>query len=205
MSSLSSSLWIAAGALQATEGALDVTSNNIANASTPGYSREQAVMTEQGAIQEGNLTYGQGVSLQQIQSIRDQVLSFQIALETQQQGSTQAQSSALQQVQGLFSSSTQGIGADFSAFFNSVSQLSTNPTSVPNRQAVLNAAQTLSGDFNQAATNLDSITSGLNQTVTQTVTQINGLTQQIAQLNGQVGTLRNEGKIPACCWIRKIN
>jgi flagellar hook-associated protein 1 FlgK len=196
MSSLSSSLWIAAGALQATEGALDVTSNNIANASTPGYSREQAVMTEQGAIQEGNLTYGQGVNLQQIQSIRDQVLSFQIALETQQQGSTQAQSSALQQVQGLFSSSTQGIGADFSAFFSSVSQLSTNPTSVPNRQAVLNAAQTLSGDFNQAAANLDSITSGLNQTVTQTVTQINGLTQQIAQLNGQVGTLQNEGKDP---------
>ena len=70
MSSLSASLWIAEQALQATQGALDVTANNIANASTPGYSREQAVLTEE--VSNG---HGGGVDLQQIQSIRDQVLS----------------------------------------------------------------------------------------------------------------------------------
>ncbi len=46
MSSLSTSLWIAEQALQATQGALDVTTNNIANASTPGYSRERRILTE---------------------------------------------------------------------------------------------------------------------------------------------------------------
>ena len=191
MSSLSASLWIADQALQATQGALDVTANNIANASTPGYSREQAVLTED--VSNG---HGSGVDLQQIQSIRDQVLSLRIAEETGHQSSSQAQSNALQQVQGLFSTSTQGIGADFSAFFNSLSQLSTNPTNVPERQAALNASQSLAGDFNQAASTLNTITSGLNQTVTQTVTQINSLTQQIAQLNGQVGILQKEGKDP---------
>ncbi len=191
MSSLSASLWIADQALQATQGALDVTANNIANASTPGYSREQAVLTED--VSNG---HGSGVDLQQIQSIRDQVLSLRIAEETGHQSSSQAQSNALQQVQGLFSSSTQGIGADFSAFFNSLSQLSTNPTNVPERQSALNAAQSLAGDFNQAASTLNTITSGLNQTVAQTVTQINSLTQQIAQLNGQVGILQKEGKDP---------
>ena len=191
MSSLSASLWIADQALQATQGALDVTANNIANASTPGYSREQAVLTED--VSNG---HGSGVDLQQIQSIRDQVLSLRIAEETGHQSSSQAQSNALQQVQGLFSSSTQGIGADFSAFFNSLSQLSTNPTNIPERQAALNAAQSLASDFNQAASTLNTITSGLNQTVTQTVTQINSLTQQIAQLNGQVGILQKEGQDP---------
>jgi flagellar hook-associated protein 1 len=194
MSNLTTSLWLAESALQATQGALEVTTNNIANASTPGYSREQAVLTERTPFEQGGIVYGNGADLQQIRSIRDQVLSFRIAEETQQQSSSQAQYNALQQVQGLFSSSTQGIGADFSTFFNSLSQLSTDPANVPNRQAVLAAANNIAGDFNQAAASLDSINSGLNQNVSQTVSQINSLTQQIAQLNGQVGNLQGHGE-----------
>lgn len=196
MSSLSASLWIAEQALQANQGALDVTTNNIANSSTPGYSREEAVLTETPPFSDGSISYGTGVQLQQIQSIRDQVLTLQIAQETSQQGSSQAQANALQQVQSLFSSSTQGIGADFSTFFNSLNQLSTDPTNISDRQAVLNAAQNVASDFNQAATNLNSITSGLNQNVTQDVSQINTLTGQIAQLNGQVAVLEKEGQDP---------
>jgi flagellar hook-associated protein 1 FlgK len=196
MSSLSASLWIAEQALQANQGALDVTTNNIANASTPGYSREVADLTEYAPQEEGGISYGTGVELQQIQSIRDQVLSLQIAQETAQQNSAQTQSNALQQVQGQFSSSTVGIGADLSTFFSSLGQLSTSPDSIPDRQAVLNAAQNVASDFNEAAANLNSVSSGLNQSVSQSVSQINNLTQQIAQLNGQVAVLQKEGKDP---------
>ncbi|MGA9527461.1 MAG: flagellar hook-associated protein FlgK [Terriglobales bacterium] len=196
MSSLSSSMWIAEQALQADQGALDVTTNNIANASTPGYSREVADLTEETPYQENGISYGSGVELQQIQSIRDEVLSLQIAEETAHQSSSQAQSGALQQVQGQFSSSTEGIGADLSAFFGSLSQLSTSPDNIPDRQAVLNAAQNVASDFNQAGASLNSISSGLNQTVSQSVSQINTLTQQIAQLNGQVAVLQKEGQDP---------
>ncbi|HTR27099.1 MAG TPA: flagellar hook-associated protein FlgK [Terriglobales bacterium] len=194
MSSLSGSLWIAERALQADQGALNVTTNNIANANTPGYSREIAILSETSPIERSGLVYGTGVDLQQIQSVRDQILSLRIAQETSQQGSSQAQANALGQVEALFGSSTQGIGADFSAFFNSLSQLSTNPSSIPDRQSVLNAAQNLASDFNHAAANLNTITTGLNQTMTQTVTQINTLSQQIAQLNGQVADLQRQGK-----------
>ncbi|MFZ0479802.1 MAG: flagellar hook-associated protein FlgK [Terriglobales bacterium] len=196
MSSLSASLWIAEQALQADQGALDVTTNNISNASTPGYSREVADLTEEAPQEEGGISYGNGVELQQIQSIRDQVLSLQIAEETAQQSSAQSQSTALQQVQGEFSSSTTGIGADLSAFFSSLSQLSTSPNSIPDRQAVLNAAQDVASDFNQASANLTSVSSGLNQSVSQSVSQINTLTAQIAQLNGQVAVMQKEGQDP---------
>ena len=106
------------------------------------------------------------------QSVRDQVLEIQIADQNQQQSSAQTQYNALQQVQGLFSNPTQGIGADFTNFFNSISALSTNPASVPDRQAVLTAAQNLAGDFNSTESNLDTIQSGLNQTVNWVVSQI---------------------------------
>ncbi len=196
MGSLTNSLWIASQALGADQGALDATSNNIANQNTPGYSRELAIFSEAAPTVEHGVTFGNGVVLEQIQSVRDQVLQIQISDQNQQQGSAQAQYSSLQQIQTLFSNPAQGIGADFSAFFNSISQLSTNPASMPNRQAVLSSAQQLASDFNSTEQNLDSIQSGVNQTIQQNVTQINTLTSQIAQLNVQVGAMQKLGQDP---------
>jgi flagellar hook-associated protein 1 len=196
MGSLSSAMWSAAQALDVDQAAVDVSSNNIANVNTPGYTREVPVLSEAPPILDGSISYGSGVELQQIQSIRDQVLEIQIAQETQQQSSAQAQSNALQQVQTLFSSPTEGIGADFTNFFNSISQLSTDPSNIPDRQAVLTAAQNLASDFNQTESSLYSTQSSLNQTVSQTVGQINTLTQQIAQLNTQVGQMQQTGQDP---------
>jgi len=196
MGSLSSLMWMASQALGADQGALDATANNIANQNTPGYSREIPVLNEADPTVEGNITYGNGVTLQQIQSVRDQVLQLQISEQNAQQGSAQAQYNALQQVQTLFSDPTQGIGADFTAFFNSISQLSTDPSNMSDRQAVLSAAQNLAGDFHSTEQNLDSIQSGLNQSVGQDVTQINSLTQQIAKLNVQVGEMQKLGQDP---------
>jgi flagellar hook-associated protein 1 FlgK len=196
MGSLSSSMWIAAQALDVDQGALDATSNNIANQNTPGYSREVPVLTEGAPTEEGNVTYGGGVVLQQIQSVTDQLLQIQISDQNQQQSSAQTQYNTMQQVQQLFSDPTSGIGGDFTSFFNSLSQLSTDPTSIPDRQAVLTAAQNLATSFNSTEQSLDSIQSGLNQSVSQNVTQINSLTAQIAQINGQVGQMQQLGEDP---------
>ena len=196
MGSLTSSLWIAAQALDVNQGALDATTNNIANANTPGYSREVVDLSEQTPVEIGNITYGTGVSLDKIQSVRDQVLSLQIAEQTSQQSGAQTQVNALQQVQSLFSSPTQGIGENLSAFFNSISQLSTNPTDQAQRSSVMTAAQNLATSFNQTAQSLETIQSNLNQSVSQTVDQINALTKQIAQVNAQVGQMQQLGKDP---------
>jgi len=196
MGSLMASMWIAAQALDVNQGALDATSNNIANANTPGYSREVVDLSEQTPVVLGNITYGAGVTLQQIQSIRDQVLTLQIAQQTSQQSNSQTQLNALQQVQALFSDPTEGIGANLSAFFSSISQLSTNPTDGAQRQAVITAAQNLASSFNQTSQNLTSIQQNLNQSVSSTVNQINSLTQQIAQINAQVGQMQQLGQDP---------
>src|SRR5271167_1151535 len=113
MGSLSSLLFMASNALGADQGAMDATANNIANQNTPGYSREIPILNEADPTVEGNVTYGNGVTLQQIQSVRDQVLQLQISDQNQQQGSAQAQYNSLQQIQGLFSDPTQGMSADF--------------------------------------------------------------------------------------------
>jgi flagellar hook-associated protein 1 FlgK len=196
MPGLNTSLSIAVQALAAEQGALNVTTNNIANVNTPGYSRQRPVLNEAPTFQESGVTFGGGVTLDQFQSVRDQLLQLRIYEETQQQGNSQTQLNSLNQIEGTFSDPTQGVGGALSTLFTSLSQLSTNPTNASARRQVLTAANNLANSFHQAVTSLGTISSGLDQSVPQTVDQINRLTSQIATLNGQVAQMRGLGQDP---------
>ena len=88
-SGLTGSMLIAVHALMVQESALSATSNNIANANTPGYSRQVPVLSEAAPVQEAGISYGQGVNLDQITSVRDRLLELRINDETQRQGDAQ--------------------------------------------------------------------------------------------------------------------
>jgi len=194
MSSLNASLYTALSGLNAEQGALAVTTNNVANVNTPGYSRQQAVLVTNEPVEQDPLTLGTGVTLQDIESIRDPILESQIQQQTQSQGQYSRLSSALQQTQVNFTTSTGDIGTAISNFFDSVNQLSANPNDLSVRQGVLTAAGNLATSFNTAANNLTQQQSSLDLSAVQQVVQINQLTQQIAQLNGQVSNLQNVGE-----------
>src|SRR5579875_442517 len=176
MGTLTGSLNIALSALMADQAAVEVTSNNIANANTPGYSRQRPVFVEQPSVTFGNLQFGLGTELQSIQRVTDPILELQIDHETQNQSQLNAFIGAMNQVNALFNE-TQGAGLQsaITQFFNSFQELSTNPTSTVMRQAVLNAGQNLSIAFNQASNTLTQIKSSLDQSVNQVVGQINDL------------------------------
>jgi flagellar hook-associated protein 1 FlgK len=181
---------MAVQALAADTGALQATNNNIANANTPGYSRQLVILQESTPTDEGNLSMGNGVVLEGYQSVRDELVQTQIQQETQAQSGANAQLSSLQQIQPIFTTSAQDIGTQMSALFSSLSSLSTNPTSSSLRQGVVTAGQNLASAFNTAANSLTSQQSGLNTQVTQDVSQINQLTKQIAALNPQIAQLK---------------
>ena len=139
----------------------------------------------------GALTFGTGVTLQNLESLRDPILQLRIQQETQQQGQLNTSVSALQQTQVLFSSSSSDLGAQILNFFDSLDQLSADPTNISLRQAVLTAAGNVANTFHNTADSLIRQRSSLDLSVTQTVTQVNTLTSQIAKLNGQITSLQN--------------
>lgn len=190
MSSLFGILSIATGALGAEQGALDATSNNVANANTPGYARLQPDLVQSDPIVVGSLTYGTGVSLEKLQSLRDPILQLRIDEETQQQGQLNAFVTAMQQAQVQFTTSSSDIGTEIANFFSSLNQLSTDPANLSLRQGVLTAAQDMATAFNNTASNLNQQQSNLDLQVSQDVSQVNVLTSQIAGLNNQISQLQ---------------
>jgi flagellar hook-associated protein 1 FlgK len=175
-------------------GALQGTNNNIANANTPGYTREVPIFQEAAPTNEGNFSVGNGVVLEGYQSQRDDLVHAQIQQETQAQSGANAQLSSLQQIQPTFATSTEDVGTQMSALFASLSGLSTNPDSSSLREGVLTAGQNLATAFNTTSRALTTEQTGLNTQLTQDVNKINQLTQQIAALSPQLAALKSSGQ-----------
>lgn len=192
MGTINSAFNIAKQALEADQAALNVTSNNVANASTTGYTRESPVWEENTTVKVGSLTYGEGSSVSSVQSQRDLVLQQRLDQQQQLESASSARYTALQSVQALFSitssssTSSGDIGTDLTSFFDSFSSLETNPSDQSTREEVLSAANSLASDVSSTAKSLQNQQSGLDQSVSSVVSQVNALTSSIAQLNQQI-------------------
>ena len=186
---------IAVGAMLADQAALDTTSNNIANANTPGYSRQTVNFDETPPVEYGGQLFGTGVEIGQITSQRNNVLQMSLDQATQQQSKYDSYLTSMQQAQTLFNeTSGTGLQSSITAFFNSLQQLSTDPSNTSLRQAVLSAAQNMAQDFNSTSSSLTSLQQNVDQSVPQAVSQINSLTSQIAQLNSEVSAAESTGQ-----------
>jgi flagellar hook-associated protein 1 FlgK len=137
---------------------------------------------------------GGGVSLNGLQSVRDELLNLQIQQQTSSQSSVDTQSTSLQQVQTYFTSTGGDIASALSSFSSSLAELSANSSDAAVQQTVLSSGQNLANAFNSTANGLTSVQSAANTQVTQTIAQINTLTTQIAQLNGQLWQLQASGQ-----------
>jgi flagellar hook-associated protein 1 FlgK len=194
MSGLNASLATALSGLIVEQGAIQATTNNVSNVNTPGYSRQEPVLVASDPVVVAPLTFGTGVTLQSVDSIRDPILESRIQQEMQTQGQYSSLAQALQQTQTSFTTNTGDVGTAISSFFDSVNQLSTNPADLSLRQGVLTAAGNLATSFNTTANNLSQQRTSLDLNVVQTVGQINQYSQQIAQLNGLISNLQNVGE-----------
>ncbi len=192
--SLTASLSTATQALFAQELELQVTNNNIANVNTAGYTREVVNLSEADPTQSGNISIGNGVNVEGIQSVRDELLTGRIQQQTSQESSANAQVNALNEIQTLFPSNGSSVAGSLSSFFTSLTALSTDPANAADRQTVLSSAQTLVQQFNSVASGLSAASTTLDTTVGTDVAQINNLATQAASLNQEVVQQKASGQ-----------
>ena len=112
-------------ALQAQQAALDVVSDKIANASTPGYTRQTVVLGEGSTVpsfeagSNGFTTVGGGVSVEQVKRMQDEFVNSQVNIANGQSSSAAAVSNTLSQVDSIFNEpTTSGIQSQLDSFFS---------------------------------------------------------------------------------------
>jgi flagellar hook-associated protein 1 FlgK len=193
MGTISSALSIISEALDADQEALNIVSNNVANASTTGYTEETSNWEENSSVTINGVSVGQGVTNTGATSVRDKVLNERRDQQQQLASASSTRLTALDSVQSLFtvasSTTTTGdIGNDITSFYNTFSKLEATPTNTSDREAVLSAAKTLAADISGAASSLESQKSSQDESASGVTSQVNALTKSIAQLNQQIMT-----------------
>ncbi len=196
-------LQIGSSALSANQTALDVTSNNISNMNTAGYSRQQVNLTEGtpytlpgiGSPMLGQL--GTGVDLTSVTRIRNQYIDQNIWSSTSDQSAQNTLTTELTQAQNAFGEpSTSGLSAQLNNFFNAFSTLSANPQDMGLRTTLLDTAQSLTSQFHSVSNALTSLGPQINQQIGAKLGQVNQLASQIATLNGQIEQSLASGQTP---------
>jgi flagellar hook-associated protein 1 FlgK len=182
-------------ALNAAQQALTVTAHNVANVNTPGYSRQEAVLTERSPINGGPGQVGTGVQVTEIRRIVDSFINRELTSSHETLGQLAISRDQLFQIQNIFGDSNdQGIGAQLSEFFNSLQDVAATPSEVTSRAVLLAKSALLTNTITQAAGELSSRRSSVNDQVKQTITEINSLAARVAELNNKIAPVEISGQ-----------
>ncbi|MDX1824437.1 MAG: flagellar hook-associated protein FlgK [Thiohalomonadales bacterium] len=187
MSGISEIMSLAGQALLTQQQAISVTSHNIANVNTPGYSRQELVMTTNTPQDSSIGPMGTGVSAESIQRIYDRFLNVQIENESQGLGRWDAQKDAVELVEMIFNETDgSGLSLAMSKFWNAWQSLASNPGGTTERQILVTASQVLATTFNQLNADLAQTQQDLDLAIEGTVADVNRLSQQLADLNNKI-------------------
>jgi flagellar hook-associated protein 1 FlgK len=212
MLTLSSALDMASRSMQAQMTGVNVAGQNLANVNTTGYTRQTVDIKTSVDLTTTIGTQGTGAEVVAIQQAVNQLLNSQIQSQQSSSGYWTSQQSALQSAETSLNEYLNGTGATSSAagntttdtglsgqlssLFNAFQAVATSPTSVPARQALVSAAQTLANTFNQVNGQLNNTKSSLNTSLTQNVSDANTLLSGIATLNKQIVAAQLSGGTP---------
>jgi flagellar hook-associated protein 1 FlgK len=189
---------ISVSALQAFQAAINVTSNNVANASTPGYDKESAVLTEAIPQSNGVASVGSGVVVSGITRAYSQAAANQLNTSQSSLGQLNALQSYSTQIDNLFGTTAAGLSTALQSFYSAWSNVADDPTSTASRQALLGAAQGITSSLQNSSSQLNALNTDVNSRITADVTQINSIAKSISTLNTQiaVGTAQDGGQPP---------
>ncbi|HBT48396.1 MAG TPA: flagellar hook-associated protein FlgK [Caldanaerobacter subterraneus] len=195
-------LEIAKTGLFVSQKALEVTGHNIANANTPGYTRQVVDMasiappTTFGMYDQWGKAIGEGVKIVDIRQIRDQFLDNQYRRENKFLGEWETKAEVLSAIENIFNEpSSSGITAVLNDFFNSLQELSKNPESLTVRAEVRERAIALADTFNTVYQHLYDKLNELNSTIQSRIAEINSYAERISRLNGEIYRFELSGQV----------
>ncbi|MGB7326544.1 MAG: flagellar hook-associated protein FlgK [Rubripirellula sp.] len=183
-----------AGALNAAQIGLQVVGNNIANANTPGYIRQNLEQVASVGVREGGLIKGTGVRPTGIVQVIDQQLTERMFNAKTDLAGSEALDKAYGQLEELTNDlNNEGLNQQFTLFNNALHELSTQPNDGSLRDFVILQADTLAANINQSRDMAIARRELWNGDLDQISNDINRLTESIANLNLEIATIEGGG------------
>jgi flagellar hook-associated protein 1 FlgK len=182
--SLFGSIQLANNTLRANQIGLQVTGQNIANANTPGYIREEAVFSAAPTQRLGRVLLGLGVEVEAVIQKVDHYLEQRLRNATSDRSAADIEEQTLLELESIFGElEDTDTSSSLSDFFASIADLSEEPDSLALRRMAVLRGQTLTGDINRLSKQAFEARSALNDRVKNAADDINRLLERIRVLN----------------------
>ncbi len=173
---------------------LDTIGHNLANATTPGYSRQAVDLGAGKPLFSSGVLVGTGVDARSVRRTVDALLQRRLVAQTSVRGLLQARFTGLSEIEALFREpEDSSLGARLDSFFGSVSSLSTNPGDSILRTGMVSSAAQLAGQFGELTSSLSSIRRDTVREVYGRVEEVNDLGREISSLNREISSIQSTG------------
>lgn len=188
----------ATSGLQAYQRALSTAGHNIANANTPGYSRQRVELTTRPPQLSGTGYIGSGVQVDSVRRVYDQFLTDRVRTSTSSVGDLQTFAQFSGRVADLLGDADAGLNGSLEDFFNAAQGVANDPASIPARQLMLSEAESLTTRFQYLDAQLSAMRKEVNDQLGTVTGEINSLSRAIADINRDivVATGRSSGQPP---------
>lgn len=189
-------LTLGARAMFANQAALQTIGQNIANANTPGYSRQSVVLTTSPGQYTGAGFFGQGVDVQTVVRSHNDFLTKEAATTKATASADSTRADQLSRLEKVFATGTDGLGYAAGQFLNSLVDVASRPSDPSARQVALGRANEMAVRFANAGQQVADMQAGVVSDLKADVNVVNQLAQQIANLNDQIAKTRGSGHTP---------
>ncbi len=192
----SSLMGIGAKAMFANFAALQTIGNNIANANTAGYSRQEVQLETAAGQYTGAGFFGQGVNITSVTRSYDAFLTTQAATTRALASADSARLTQLQQLEKILPMGEAGLGYAAGQLLNAFVDVANNPQDPSARQVVLTRANELAARFKSAGEQINTLQSGVTQDIRSAVGSVNALAARVADLNKQISAFNGTSHSP---------
>lgn len=180
------SLYTALSGLQAARVRMEVASNNVANVSTPGYTREQADLKPRDHYQAPYGFVGAGVKLSGVVRLRDSFLDATLRSGTDLSGRSSVRAELLDRAETLLAEPDQGITGPLADLWSSFEDLVANPSNAGSRRSVLSAVNDVATRVREVSVGWERLATDATSRMSAEVDTVNDILAQIAEVNAAI-------------------
>ena len=188
---------VASNAVQSYQRALGTVSNNIANVSTDGYSRQEVVLAANPVAKVGTVFLGTGVTVDTVKRQYDTFAEANLRNSNSQLTSQEPMVNYANRVIDIMGSTSMGLSGALDQFFNAARDLSSDPASTVMRGSFLRDSENLAARFGELSSQLDLVQNETDEAVKGYVNSMNTIFKQLAAVNVQLTKQKSANLQPA--------
>jgi len=174
--------------LLASQRALQTISNNVANANTDGYVRQQTNLASNPTQFLGGFGVGTGVHADSVERVYDQFLGDEFKSATMAQTRAESYNSLAMRLDGLLGNPDLNITTSIQKFFDQLEAVNRDPTSTVNREQLLAEGNALQSRFRQLDSQISGLGNEIDNRLQQSVNTINDIAASLAVINERIAS-----------------